>query len=169
MEDLKRAKLHKMEDLRLSYLHKMKNFVLCVMRSVAVQHFSWGLDDRLQLIAFIGGELLFGDSSFPSVVHTEAANVGYDSVCCACFGIKRIDRRGVLAARGSMALVRSQSLLSSHYLTDVIVSVTICPLISYVVRCVWSALESVNGGKPLFLTKRKYAWRMDEGDCGIVA
>ena len=69
-----------------------------------------------------------------------------------------------------MALVRSQSLLSSHYLTDVIVSVTICPLISYVVRCVWSALESVNGGgKPLFLTKRKYAWRMDEGDCGIVA
>lgn len=24
-------------------------------------------------------------------------------------------------------------------------------------------------GKPLFLTKRKYAWRMDEGDCGIVA
>ena len=74
-----------MEDLRLSYLHKMKNYVLCVMRSVAVQHFSWGLDDRLQLIAFIGGELLFGDSSFPSVVHTEAANVGYDSVCCACF------------------------------------------------------------------------------------
>lgn len=131
--------------------------------------FSWGLDDRLRLIAFIGGELLFGDSSFPSVVHTEAANVGYDSVCCACFGIKRIDRRGVLAARGSMALVRPQSLLSSHYLTDVIVSVTICPLISYVVRCVWSALESVNGGKPLFLTKRKYAWRMDEGDCGIVA
>lgn len=116
IEDLKRIKLHKMEDLRLSYLHKMKNFVLCVMRSVAVQHFSWGLDDRLRLIAFIGGELLFDDSSFPSVVHTEAANVGYDSVCCACFGIKRIDRRGVLAARGSMALVRSQSLLSSHYL-----------------------------------------------------
>ncbi|AJE06760.1 hypothetical protein BBMN23_1788 [Bifidobacterium adolescentis] len=41
-----------------------------------------------------------------------------------------------------MAVACSRLLLGLHYPTDVIISATICPLISYAVWCVWNACES---------------------------
>ena len=50
------------------------------------------------------------------------------------------------AVIGAVALVVavacSRLLLGLRYPTDVIISVTICPLISYAVWCVWNAYES---------------------------
>lgn len=40
------------------------------------------------------------------------------------------------------AVACSRLLLGLHYPTDVIISATICPLISYAVWCVWNACES---------------------------
>lgn len=66
----------------------------------------------------------------------------------------RANRRRVFLRRaiiGAVALVVavacSRLLLGLHYPTDVIISATICPLISYAVWCVWNACESAGSGK----------------------
>ena len=52
-------------------------------------------------------------------------------------------RRAVIGAVALVATVAcSRLLLGLHYPTDVIISATICPLISYAVWCVWNAYES---------------------------
>ena len=52
-------------------------------------------------------------------------------------------RRAVIGAVALVAAVAcSRLLLGLHYPTDVIISATICPLISYAVWCVWNAYES---------------------------
>jgi len=52
-------------------------------------------------------------------------------------------RRAIIGAVALVAAVAcSRLLLGLHYPTDVIISATICPLISYAVWCVWNAYES---------------------------
>lgn len=55
-------------------------------------------------------------------------------------------RRAIIGAVALvMAVACSRLLLGLHYPTDVIISATICPLISYAAWCVWNVYEKRNG------------------------
>ena len=117
------------------------------------------LVERPRPITSVGNGLLPGDPSFPSG-HTAAAVIvsvmmilTVRNFACKCFpdgeDDGRANRRRVVLRRtiiGAVALVVavacSRLLLGLHYPTDVIISATICPLISYAVWCVWNAYES---------------------------
>lgn len=117
------------------------------------------LVERPRPITSVGNGLLPGDPSFPSG-HTAAAVIvsvmmiltvrnfarkcfpaGEDDGCAN--GRRVFLRRTIIGAVALViAVACSRLLLGLHYPTDVIISATICPLISYAVWCVWNAYES---------------------------
>ena len=117
------------------------------------------LVERPRPITSVGSDLLPGDPSFPSG-HTAAAVIVSVMMILTVrnFARKRFPdgeddgrangrrvflRRAVIGAVALVAAVAcSRLLLGLHYPTDVIISATICPLISYAVWCVWNAYES---------------------------
>ena len=108
------------------------------------------LVERPRPITSVGSGLLPGDPSFPSG-HTAAAVIVSVMLILTVRNLARkrfpdteASERRVLLRRaviGAVALVGavacSRLLLGLHYPTDVMISATICPLISYAVWCVW--------------------------------
>ena len=146
----------------LAYLFSTVGCIAIVVVSAApilyVTGVKW-LVERPRPVTSAGSGLLPGDPSFPSG-HTAAAVIVLVMMILTvrnfahkCFpdgeDDGRANRRRVFLRRtiiGAVALVVavacSRLLLGLHYPTDVIISATICPLISYAVWCVWNACES---------------------------
>lgn len=108
--------------------------------------------ERPRPITSVGSGLLPGDPSFPSG-HTAAAVIVSVMMILVVRNVARkrfpdgqTDKRRVFLRRAVLGAVMlvfvvacSRLLLGLHYPTDVIISATICPLISYAVWCVWNA------------------------------
>ena len=147
-------------DLRITGSRRVviRDVAVSVAPILYVTGVKW-LVERPRPITSVGNGLLPGDPSFPSG-HTAAAVIvsvmmilTVRNFARKCFpdgeDDGRANRRRVFLRRtiiGAVALVVavacSRLLLGLHYPTDVIISATICPLISYAVWCVWNAYES---------------------------
>ena len=147
-------------DLRITGSRRVviRDVVVSAAPILYVTGVKW-LVERPRPITSVGSGLLPGDPSFPSG-HTAAAVIvsvmmilTVRNFAHKCFpdgeDDGRANRRRVFLRRaivGAVALVVavacSRLLLGLHYPTDVIISATICPLISYAVWCVWNAYES---------------------------
>lgn len=147
-------------DLRITGSRRVviRDVAVSVAPILYVTGVKW-LVERPRPITSVGNGLLPGDPSFPSG-HTAAAVIvsvmmilTVRNFARKCFpdgeDDGRANRRRVFLRRtiiGAVALVVavacSRLLLGLHYPTDVIISATICPLISYAVWCVWNACES---------------------------
>ena len=147
-------------DLRITGSRRVviRDVVVSVAPILYVTGVKW-LVERPRPVTSAGSGLLPGDPSFPSG-HTAAAVIvsvmmilTVRNFAHKCFpdgeDDGRANRRRVFLRRtiiGAVALVVavacSRLLLGLHYPTDVIISATICPLISYAVWCVWNACES---------------------------
>lgn len=126
-----------------------RDVVVSATPIVYVTGVKW-LVERPRPITSVGSGLLPGDPSFPSG-HTAAAVIVSVMLILTVRNLARkrfpdteASERRVLLRRaviGAVALVGavacSRLLLGLHYLTDVMISATICPLISYAVWCVW--------------------------------
>lgn len=126
-----------------------RDVVVSATPIVYVTGVKW-LVERPRPIASVGSGLLPGDPSFPSG-HTAAAVIVSVMLILTVRNLARKrfpdtearERRVLLrrAVIGAVALVGavacSRLLLGLHYPTDVMISATICPLISYAVWCVW--------------------------------
>ena len=126
-----------------------RDVVVSATPIVYVTGVKW-LVERPRPITSVGSGLLPGDPSFPSG-HTAAAVIVSVMLILTVRNLARkrfpdteASERRVLLRRaviGAVALVGavacSRLLLGLHYPTDVMVSATICPLISYAVWCVW--------------------------------
>lgn len=126
-----------------------RDVVVSATPIVYVTGVKW-LVERPRPITSVGSGLLPGDPSFPSG-HTAAAVIVSVMLILTVRNLARkrfpdteASERRVLLRRaviGAVALVGavacSRLLLGLHYPTDVMISATICPLISYAVRCVW--------------------------------
>lgn len=136
----------------------IRDVIVSVAPILYVTGVKW-LVERPRPITSVGSGLLPGDPSFPSG-HTAAAVIVSVMMILIVRNFarsrfpdgeddERANRRRVFLRRaiiGAVALVVavacSRLLLGLHYPTDVIISATICPLISYAVWCVWNACES---------------------------
>lgn len=147
-------------DLRITGSRRVviRDVVVSAAPILYVTGVKW-LVERPRPVTSAGSGLLPGDPSFPSG-HTAAAVIvsvmmilTVRNFAHKCFpdgeDDGRANRRRVFLRRaiiGAVALVVavacSRLLLGLHYPTDVIISATICPLISYAVWCVWNACES---------------------------
>ena len=126
-----------------------RDVVVSATPIVYVTGVKW-LVERPRPITSVGSGLLPGDPSFPSG-HTAAAVIESVMLILTVRNLARkrfpdteASERRVLLRRaviGAVALVGavacSRLLLGLHYPTDVMISATICPLISYAVWCVW--------------------------------
>lgn len=126
-----------------------RDVVVSATPIVYVTGVKW-LVERPRPITSVGSGLLPGDPSFPSG-HTAAAVIVSVMLILTVRNLARkrfpdteaSERRVLLhrAVIGAVALVGavacSRLLLGLHYPTDVMISATICPLISYAVWCVW--------------------------------
>lgn len=126
-----------------------RDVVVSATPIVYVTGVKW-LVERPRPITSVGSGLLPGDPSFPSG-HTAAAVIVSVMLILIVRNLARkrfpdteASERRVLLRRaviGAVALVGavacSRLLLGLHYPTDVMISATICPLISYAVWCVW--------------------------------
>ena len=126
-----------------------RDVVVSATPIVYVTGVKW-LVERPRPITCVGSGLLPGDPSFPSG-HTAAAVIVSVMLILTVRNLARkrfpdteASERRVLLRRaviGAVALVGavacSRLLLGLHYPTDVMISATICPLISYAVWCVW--------------------------------
>ena len=126
-----------------------RDVVVSATPIVYVTGVKW-LVERPRPITSVGSGLLPGDPSFPSG-HTAAAVIVSVMLILTvrnlarkrCPDTEASERRVLLrrAVIGAVALVGavacSRLLLGLHYPTDVMISATICPLISYAVWCVW--------------------------------
>lgn len=126
-----------------------RDVVVSATPIVYVTGVKW-LVERPRPIISVGSGLLPGDPSFPSG-HTAAAVIVSVMLILTVRNLARkrfpdteASERRVLLRRaviGAVALVGavacSRLLLGLHYPTDVMISATICPLISYAVWCVW--------------------------------
>lgn len=126
-----------------------RDVVVSATPIVYVTGVKW-LVERPRPITSVGSGLLPGDPSFPSG-HTAAAVIVSVMLILTVRNLARkrfpdteASERRVLLRRaviGAVALVGavacSRLLLGLHYPTDVMISATICPLISYAVWCVW--------------------------------
>lgn len=126
-----------------------RDVVVSATPIVYVTGVKW-LVERPRPITSVGSGLLSGDPSFPSG-HTAAAVIVSVMLILTVRNLARkrfpdteASERRVLLRRaviGAVALVGavacSRLLLGLHYPTDVMISATICPLISYAVWCVW--------------------------------
>lgn len=126
-----------------------RDVVVSAIPIVYVTGVKW-LVERPRPITSVGSGLLPGDPSFPSG-HTAAAVIVSVMLILTVRNLARkrfpdteASERRVLLRRaviGAVALVGavacSRLLLGLHYPTDVMISATICPLISYAVWCVW--------------------------------
>lgn len=126
-----------------------RDVVVSATPIVYVTGVKW-LVERPRPITSVGSGLLPGDPSFPSG-HTAAAAIVSVMLILTVRNLARkrfpdteASERRVLLRRaviGAVALVGavacSRLLLGLHYPTDVMISATICPLISYAVWCVW--------------------------------
>ena len=126
-----------------------RDVVVSATPIVYVTGVKW-LVERPRPITSVGSGLLPGDPSFPSG-HTAAAVIVSVMLILTVRNLARkrfpdteASERRVLLRRaviGAVALVGAVScsrlLLGLHYPTDVMISATICPLISYAVWCVW--------------------------------
>lgn len=138
-------------DLRITGSRRtvFRDVVVSAAPIVYVTGVKW-LVERPRPITSIGSGLLPGDPSFPSG-HTAAAVIVSVMMILTVRNLARkrfpdneTSKRRVFLRRavlGAVALVFavacSRLLLGLHYPTDVMVSATICPLISYAVWCVW--------------------------------
>ncbi len=138
-------------DLRITGSRRtvFRDVVVSAAPIVYVTGVKW-LVERPRPITSVGSGLLPGDPSFPSG-HTAAAVIVSVMMILTVRNLARkrfpdneTSRRRVFLRRavlGAVALVFavacSRLLLGLHYPTDVMVSATICPLISYAVWCVW--------------------------------
>ena len=138
-------------DLRITVSRRtvFRDVVVSAAPIVYVTSVKW-LVERPRPITAIGSGLLPGDPSFPSG-HTAASVIVSVMMILTVRNLARkrfpdgeTSQRRVLLRRavlGAVALVFavacSRLLLGLHYPTDVMVSATICPLISYAVWCVW--------------------------------
>lgn len=125
-----------------------RDVVVSATPIVYVTGVKW-LVERPRPITSVGSGLLPGDPSFPSG-HTAAAVIVSVMLILTVRNLARkrfpdteASERRVLLRRaviGAVALVGavacSRLLLGLHYPTDVMISATICPLISYAVWCV---------------------------------
>lgn len=147
-------------DLRITGSRRVviRDVVVSAAPILYVTGVKW-LVERPRPITSVGSDLLPGDPSFPSG-HTAAAVIVSVMMILTVrnFARKRFPdgeddgrangrrvflRRAVIGAVALVAAVAcSRLLLGLHYPTDVIISATICPLISYAVWCVWNAYES---------------------------
>ena len=137
----------------------IRDVIVSVAPILYVTGVKW-LVERPRPITSVGSGLLPGDPSFPSG-HTAAAVIVSVMMILIVRNFARSrfpdgedDERakqktsvtfaGRLSAlsRLVVAVACSRLLLGLHYPTDVIISATICPLISYAVWCVWNACES---------------------------
>lgn len=126
-----------------------RDVVVSATPIVYVTGVKW-LVERPRPITSVGSGLLPGDPSFPSG-HTAAAVIVSVMLILTVRNLARkrfpdteASERRVLLRRaviGAVALVGavacSRLLFGLHYPTDVMISATICPLISYAVWCVW--------------------------------
>ena len=126
-----------------------RDVVVSATPIVYVTGVKW-LVERPRPITSVGSGLLPGDPSFPSG-HTAAAVIVSVMLILTVRNLARkrfpdteASERRVLLRRaviGAVALVGavacSRLLLGLHYPTDVMISATICPLISYAMWCVW--------------------------------
>ena len=126
-----------------------RDVVVSATPIVYVTGVKW-LVERPRPFTSVGSGLLPGDPSFPSG-HTAAAVIVSVMLILTVRNLARkrfpdteASERRVLLRRaviGAVALVGavacSRLLLGLHYPTDVMISATICPLISYAVWCVW--------------------------------
>lgn len=126
-----------------------RDVVVSATPIVYVTGVKW-LVERPRPITSVGSGLLPGDPSFPSG-HTAAVVIVSVMLILTVRNLARkrfpdteASERRVLLRRaviGAVALVGavacSRLLLGLHYPTDVMISATICPLISYAVWCVW--------------------------------
>ena len=126
-----------------------RDVVVSATPIVYVTGVKW-LVERPRPITSVGSGLLPGDPSFPSG-HTAAAVIVSVMLILTVRNLARkrfpdteASERRVLLRRaviGAVALVGavacSRLLLGLHYPTDVMISATICPLISYAVWCAW--------------------------------
>lgn len=126
-----------------------RDVVVSATPIVYVTGVKW-LVERPRPITSVGSGLLPGDPGFPSG-HTAAAVIVSVMLILTVRNLARkrfpdteASERRVLLRRaviGAVALVGavacSRLLLGLHYPTDVMISATICPLISYAVWCVW--------------------------------
>lgn len=140
-----------MIDLRIAGSARIvcRDVIVSATPIVYVTGVKW-LVERPRPITAIGSGLLPGDPSFPSG-HTAAAVIVSVMMILTVRNLARkrfpdteASKRRVLLRRaviGAVALVGavacSRLLLGLHYPTDVMISATICPLISYAVWCVW--------------------------------
>ena len=138
-------------DLRITGSRRtvFRDVVVSAAPIVYVTGVKW-LVERPRPITSVGSGLLPGDPSFPSG-HTAAAVIVSVMMILTVRNLARkrfpdneTSKRRVFLRRavlGAVALVFavacSRLLLGLHYPTDVMVSATICPLISYAVWCVW--------------------------------
>ena len=138
-------------DLRITDSRRtvFRDVVVSAAPIVYVTGVKW-LVERPRPITSVGSGLLPGDPSFPSG-HTAAAVIVSVMMILTVRNLARkrfpdneTNKRRVFLRRavlGAVALVFavacSRLLLGLHYPTDVMVSATICPLISYAVWCVW--------------------------------
>lgn len=138
-------------DLRITGSRRtvFRDVVVSAAPIVYVTGVKW-LVERPRPITSVGSGLLPGDPSFPSG-HTAAAVIVSVMMILTVRNLARkrfpdneTNKRRVFLRRavlGAVALVFavacSRLLLGLHYPTDVMVSATICPLISYAVWCVW--------------------------------
>lgn len=147
-------------DLRITGSRRVviRDVVVSAAPILYVTGVKW-LVERPRPITSVGSDLLPDDPSFPSG-HTAAAVIvsvmmilTVRNFARRCFpdgeddgranGRRVFLRRAVIGAVALVATVAcSRLLLGLHYPTDVIISATICPLISYAVWCVWNAYES---------------------------
>ena len=138
-------------DLRITGSRRtvFRDVVVSAAPIVYVTGVKW-LVERPRPITALGSGLLPGDPSFPSG-HTAAAVIVSVMMILTVRNLARkrfpdgetsqmrvLLRRAVLGAIALvLAVACSRLLLGLHYPTDVMVSATICPLISYAVWCVW--------------------------------
>lgn len=126
-----------------------RDVVVSATPIVYVTGVKW-LVERPRPITSVGSGLLPGDPSFPSG-HTAAAVIVSVMLILTVRNLARkrfpdteaserrvLLRRAVIGAVAFVGAVAcSRLLLGLHYPTDVMISATICPLISYAVWCVW--------------------------------
>lgn len=138
-------------DLRITGSRRVviRDVVVSAAPILYVTGVKW-LVERPRPVTSAGSGLLPGDPSFPSG-HTAAAVIVSVMMILTVRNLARkrfpdneTNKRRVFLRRavlGAVALVFavacSRLLLGLHYPTDVMVSATICPLISYAVWCVW--------------------------------